>query len=190
MSNSEMGMTTPEKGSDGGKEGVEEEEEEEEEGSENGDVVVDLGAVPLGDALGDPHDVPAFLLLQLDVGVEDAKVELVEEGQLVELDLQGAHTGNTVKDQNLQTSKAVITQSAAKNVQASRLHSKSMGKRKVTAHVSGIRVEALQRLLSTFCCWRLTSCSKKRSSRVLSPGLLPAPSNSSLYSWRWRVKSH
>lgn len=30
----------------------------------------------------------------------------------------------------------------------------------------------------------LTSCSKKRSSRVLSPGLLPAPSNSSLYSCR------
>lgn len=30
----------------------------------------------------------------------------------------------------------------------------------------------------------LTSCSKNRSSRVLSPGLLPAPSNSSLYSCR------
>lgn len=54
--------------------------------------------MPLGDALGDPHDVPAFLLLQLDVGVEDAEVELVEEGQLVQLDLQGAHTGNTAQD--------------------------------------------------------------------------------------------
>lgn len=30
----------------------------------------------------------------------------------------------------------------------------------------------------------LTSCSKNLSSRVLSPGLLPAPSNSSLYSCR------
>lgn len=72
---------------------TEEEEEQEQGGSEDGDVVVDLGAVPLGDALGDPHDVPAFLLLQLDVGVEDAEVELVEEGQLVQLHLQGAtHT--------------------------------------------------------------------------------------------------
>lgn len=75
-------------------EGDEDEEEEEDEGSEDGDVVVDLGAVPLGDALGDPHDVPALLLLQLDVGVENAEVELVEEGQLVQLDLQGAHTGH------------------------------------------------------------------------------------------------
>lgn len=61
---------------------------EEAEHSENGDVVVDLGAVPLGDALCDPHDVPALLLLQLDVGVEDAEVELVEEGQLVQLHLE------------------------------------------------------------------------------------------------------
>lgn len=61
-----------------------------EEGSEDGNVVVDLSAVPLGDALGDPDDVPALLLLQLDVGVENAEVELVEEGQLVQLHLQGA----------------------------------------------------------------------------------------------------
>lgn len=58
-------------------------------GSKDRNVVVDLGAVPLCDALGDPHNVPALLLLQLDVGVEDTEVELVEEGQLVQLHLQG-----------------------------------------------------------------------------------------------------
>lgn len=44
--------------------------------------------MPLGDALGDPDDVPALLLLQLDVGVENTEVELVEEGQLIQLHLQ------------------------------------------------------------------------------------------------------
>lgn len=57
------------------------------DGLEDRNVVVDLGAVPLGDALGDPHNVSALLLLQLDVGVENAEVELVEEGQLVQLHL-------------------------------------------------------------------------------------------------------
>lgn len=52
---------------------------------EDGNVVVDLGPVPLGDALCDPHNVAALLLLQLHKGVEDSKVELVEEGQLVQL---------------------------------------------------------------------------------------------------------
>lgn len=56
--------------------------------SENWNVVVDFGAVPLGNALCDPDDVPALLLLQLDVGVKDAEVELVEEGQLVQLHLE------------------------------------------------------------------------------------------------------
>lgn len=60
----------------------------EEDGLEDGNVVVDLGAVPLGDALGDPDNVPALLLLQLDVGVENTEVELVEEGQLIQLHLQ------------------------------------------------------------------------------------------------------
>lgn len=64
------------------------------EGLEDWNVVVDLGAVPLGDALGDPHDVPALLLLQLDVGVENAEVELVEEGQLVQLHLSGGRRGH------------------------------------------------------------------------------------------------
>lgn len=57
-------------------------------GSKDRNVVVDLGAVPLGDALCDPDDVPALLLLQLDVGVENTEVELVEESQLVQLHLQ------------------------------------------------------------------------------------------------------
>ncbi len=58
-------------------------------GSKDRNVVVDLGAVPLGDALSDPDDVPALLLLQLDVGVENTEVELIEEGQLVQLHLEG-----------------------------------------------------------------------------------------------------
>ena len=66
------------------------------EGLKDGNVVVDLGAVPLGDALCDPHDVPALLLLQLDVGVEDAEVELVEEGQLVQLHLRH-NTGTSAR---------------------------------------------------------------------------------------------
>lgn len=57
-------------------------------GSKDRNVVVDLGAVPLCDALCDPDDVPALLLLQLDVGIENTEVELVEEGQLVQLHLQ------------------------------------------------------------------------------------------------------
>ena len=52
--------------------------------SEDGDVVVDLGSVALGDALADPDDVAALLLLQLEEGVEDAKVELLHEGILVQ----------------------------------------------------------------------------------------------------------
>lgn len=60
---------------------------EEEDGSEDRNVVVNLSAVPLGDALCNPDDVPALLLLQLDVGVENTEVELVEEGQLVQLHL-------------------------------------------------------------------------------------------------------
>ena len=55
---------------------------------EDGYVVIDFGTVPLGDALGDPDDVSTLLLLQLHVGVEDAEVELVEEGQLVQLHLR------------------------------------------------------------------------------------------------------
>lgn len=56
-------------------------------GLEDGNVVVDLGPVPLGDALCNPHNVAALLLLQLHEGIEDSKVELVEESQLVQLHL-------------------------------------------------------------------------------------------------------
>jgi hypothetical protein len=40
-------------------------------------VVVDLGSVLLRNALGNPNDVSALLLLQLQVRVEHAKVELL-----------------------------------------------------------------------------------------------------------------
>ena len=57
--------------------------------SEDGDVVVDLGPVLLGDALRDPDDVPALLLLQLQEGVEDAEVELLHERVHVQVHLEG-----------------------------------------------------------------------------------------------------
>ena len=38
---------------------------------EDRDVVVDLGPVALGDALGNPHDVATLLLLELHKGVEN-----------------------------------------------------------------------------------------------------------------------
>ena len=52
--------------------------------SKNGDVVVNLGSVALSHALADPNDVPTLLLLQLEEGVEDPKVELLHEGVLVQ----------------------------------------------------------------------------------------------------------
>lgn len=55
---------------------------------QNRNIVVDLGAVLLRDALGDPDDVAAFLLLQLQVGVEDTEVELLHECVDVQLDLE------------------------------------------------------------------------------------------------------
>ena len=45
--------------------------------------------VLLGDALRDPDDVPALLLLQLQEGVEDAEVELLHERVHVQVHLQG-----------------------------------------------------------------------------------------------------
>ena len=52
--------------------------------SEDGDIVVNLGSVALGDTLADPDDVTALLLFQLEERVEDAKVELLHEGILVQ----------------------------------------------------------------------------------------------------------
>jgi len=54
---------------------------------EDGYVVVDLCAVLLGDALGDPDDVAALLLLELEVRVEDSEVELLQEGVHVQFHL-------------------------------------------------------------------------------------------------------
>jgi len=53
----------------------------------DGDVVIDLGAVFLRNALRDPDNVPALLLLQLQVGVEHAAVELLHERVHVQLHL-------------------------------------------------------------------------------------------------------
>lgn len=43
----------------------------------DGDVVVDLGAMALGNALSNPHNVATFLFLKLHKGIKDTKVELV-----------------------------------------------------------------------------------------------------------------
>lgn len=55
---------------------------------EDRDVVVNLGPVALGDALGNPHNVATLLLLELHKGIENTKVELVQKGQLVQFHLQ------------------------------------------------------------------------------------------------------
>lgn len=54
---------------------------------EDGDVVMYLGLLPLCDAFSDPNDVAILLLLQFDVGVEDPKVELLQESKSVQLHL-------------------------------------------------------------------------------------------------------
>ena len=51
-------------------------------------IVVDLGLVLLRDALCDPDDVAALLLLQLQVGVEGSVVELLQERVDVEANLR------------------------------------------------------------------------------------------------------
>merc|ERR1719234_811558 len=48
------------------------------------DVVVNLSPVALCNAFTDPNDVATFLLLQLEEGVEDPKVELLHERILVQ----------------------------------------------------------------------------------------------------------
>lgn len=54
---------------------------------ENGNVVVNLSAVFLCNTLADPDDVPAFLLLQLQVRVEHTEVELLEERKHIQAHL-------------------------------------------------------------------------------------------------------
>lgn len=46
---------------------------------EYGNVVVNLGAVFLGDTFTDPHNVPAFLLFQLEISIENSKMKLLQE---------------------------------------------------------------------------------------------------------------
>ena len=41
----------------------------------------------LCDALGNPDHVPALLLLETDIGIEDPKVELLHEGADIDLHL-------------------------------------------------------------------------------------------------------
>ena len=55
---------------------------------EDGDVVVDLRLLSLCDTLCDPDDVASLLLLQLEVGVEHAQMELLQKGQRVQLHLR------------------------------------------------------------------------------------------------------
>lgn len=54
---------------------------------EDRDVVINLGPMALGDALGNPHNVATFLLLELHKGIENTKVELVQKRQLVQFHL-------------------------------------------------------------------------------------------------------
>lgn len=54
---------------------------------EDRDIIVNLGAVALGNTLSNPHNVATLLLLELHKSIEDTKVELVQEGQLVQLHL-------------------------------------------------------------------------------------------------------
>ena len=57
--------------------------------------------MPLCDAFGDPDDVPALLLLQLQEGVEHAEVELLHERVDIQLDLQRYNKNSlTVKVMN------------------------------------------------------------------------------------------
>lgn len=55
---------------------------------EYGDVVVNLSPVSLGDTLCNPHNVPALLFLQFDIGIEHAEMKLIQEGQLIKFHLQ------------------------------------------------------------------------------------------------------
>ena len=55
---------------------------------EDVNVLPHARALVLRDALGDPHDVPNLLLLDLHIGIVHAIVELLLEGEAVEVDLE------------------------------------------------------------------------------------------------------
>lgn len=97
---------------------------------QNWNVIVDLSAVFLSDALGNPNNVAAFLFLELQIRIENAKVELLHKCVDIQFDLE----------------KKGLT--------------RKIGDKKKPQ----------------------TSCSKNLSSKVLSPGLLPDPSNRAAYS--------
>lgn len=54
--------------------------------------------MPLCDALRDPQDVPALLLFQFHVGVEDSKVELVQESESVKFHLEDQESNVCLSD--------------------------------------------------------------------------------------------
>ena len=54
----------------------------------NRDVVVNLGAMALCNAFGNPHHIPDFLLLQFHIRIKHTKVTLLHEGELVQVDLE------------------------------------------------------------------------------------------------------
>ena len=56
--------------------------------SEDVDVLAHAAALILRDALGDPHNVPDLLLLELHKRVVHAVVELLLKGEAVEVDLE------------------------------------------------------------------------------------------------------
>jgi len=56
--------------------------------SEDRNVAVNLGSMSLRNAFGDPNDVAVLLFLEPNIGVENAKVELVQERLLHQHDLQ------------------------------------------------------------------------------------------------------
>ena len=57
-------------------------------GLEDGDVVINLGAMLLGNAFGNPDNVSALLLLELQVRVEDSEMELLHKAVNIQLHLQ------------------------------------------------------------------------------------------------------
>lgn len=44
---------------------------------QNGDVVINLGSVFLGNTFSNPNNISTLLFLQLEVSIEDTKMELM-----------------------------------------------------------------------------------------------------------------
>lgn len=56
--------------------------------SEYGNVVVNLGLVPLCNAFSNPYNITAFLFLELDVSVKHSKMELLLKCERIHLNLE------------------------------------------------------------------------------------------------------